>query len=149
MNICWLQRTFVSLVPGSLCGFRGEIFKMIDRPRRLVKAPKRFSCDFSTVSRIKDATNVKKDRKMCDIEMVEVDRKESNIANTYKRIVFKNFTFMKKQQVWYQKKWNSFKILYICSCIFNLRMRFQFIAARPELDGGNSLMRDSLNVNNA
>ena len=39
---------------------RGEIFKMVDRPRRLVKAPKRFSYDFPTVSRIKDATNAKR-----------------------------------------------------------------------------------------
>ena len=80
---------------------RGEIFKMVDRPRRLVKAPKRFSCDFSTVSRIKDATNAKKDEKVYDIEVVEVDRKETNIANTYKRITFKNpnFKFVEKQQV--------------------------------------------------
>ena len=86
-------------IPGSLCGFpRGN---MVDRPRRLVKAPKRFSCDFSTVSRIKDATNAKKDRKVYDIEVVEIDRKETNIANTYKRIMFKNpnFKFIEKQQV--------------------------------------------------
>ena len=72
---------------------------MVDRPRRLVKAPKRFSCDFSTVSRIKDATNAKKGRKVYDIEVV--DRKETNIANTYKRIMFKNpnFKFIEKQQV--------------------------------------------------
>ena len=78
----------------------GEIFKMVDRPRRLVKSPKRFSCDFSTVSRIKDATNAKKDEKVYDIEAVEVDRKETNIANTYKRIMFKNpnFKFVEKQQ---------------------------------------------------
>ena len=80
--------------------FRGEIFRMVDRPRRLVKAPKRFSCDFSTVSS-KDATNAKKDRKVYDIEVVEVDHKETNIANTYKRIMFKNpnFKFIEKQQV--------------------------------------------------
>ena len=42
--------------------FRGEIFNMADRPRRLVKAPKRFSCDFSAVSR--NATNAKKEKKV-------------------------------------------------------------------------------------
>ena len=66
--------------------FRGDILKMVDRPRRLVKAPKRFSCDFLTVARIKDATNAKKDRKVYDIEVVEVDRKETNVANTYKNV---------------------------------------------------------------
>ena len=38
---------------------------------------------------------------MYDIEVVEVDRKETNFAITYKRIMFKNpnFKFIKKQQV--------------------------------------------------
>ena len=37
----------------------------------MVKGTKQFSCDLSTVSRIKNATNAKKDRKV--YEVVDVD----------------------------------------------------------------------------
>ena len=88
---------------------------MVDRPRRLVKAPKRFSCEFSTVSRIKDATNAKKDRKMYNIEVVEVDREETNIAITYKRIMFKNpnFKFIKNSKFDIKRK-EILSRFYIC-----------------------------------
>ena len=53
----------------------------------------------------------------------------ANIANTYKRSIFKNFKFIEKQQVWYQKKGNSFKISY-------LLLYFQSAYAFPIYGGG-------------
>lgn len=38
---------------------------------------------------------------------------------------------------------------YMCLCIFNLRMRFRFVAPRPERDCQISLLRNSINTNNA
>jgi hypothetical protein len=56
---------------------------MADRPSRQVKAPERFSCNFSTVSKIKDTTNTKRDRKLYDIEVVEVDREVKRVKIHY------------------------------------------------------------------
>ena len=51
-----------------------------NRLRRLVKEPKRFSCNFLTASTIKDATNAKKDRKVYEIDVVEVDSSHTTLT---------------------------------------------------------------------
>ena len=69
------------------CGFpRGNIQDGRPYEEARVKAPKGFSCNFLTVSRIKDVTNAKNDRKLYNIVMVEAHREEFpnslNVANT-------------------------------------------------------------------
>ena len=60
-------------------------FKIADRPKREVKEPKRFRTEFSAYSPVKKANTQRKDTKLYDIEVTEVDKANKKLKIHYGR----------------------------------------------------------------
>ena len=56
---------------------------MADKPKREIKEPKRFCNEFSAYTPVKNANPQKKDTKLYDIEVTEVDKANKRLKIHY------------------------------------------------------------------
>lgn len=110
---------------------------MADKPKREIKQPKRFCTEFSAYTPVKKANPQKKDKKLYDIEVTEVDK-----AN--KRLKIHYVGYSSRFDEW--RPFGEDEVLFFF--FFFFRLPFHFPLRLYRLAGYNEISKDKCYMKN-